>query len=757
MSIIINAKGTSVPTFTVGKNGLTLSQNGTLTPPTGNNLAISLAADKSLVVGIGSVGIGTTTPSTKLEVRRSESSAAYVIPTSTTLNNDSAVAARFSYGIDDSAITAGVGIGLALSATPHRGEAYIVQTHPTTSKDSGDLSFWTTSASVASEKVRITADGNVGIGTTTPQQQLVVSKNTTPIQALDSNQQVLHLIGANGQRTRFLADAYAESSGFTLRRTNGTAASPTAILSSQLIGFMNAHGYNGTAYSASPAIDFAASENWSPTALGSLIRFSTVANGTTTSLERVRIDQNGNVGIGVDAPISRLDVVDNNSTISIRDPRDASVAPTAQPRVSFFRHFGINEVARVAAVGTSITGNTTNEASLVFSTANGTTISEAMRINALGNVGIGTANVQSKLDIVGGNGDGIQYRTSTRTVGIGQIANEASVYWGSGTALTFFAGLERMRIDASGNVGIGLTNPATRLGMVSGSSLSWGATNFSYIGGDSSAGILALGTQATERMRITSAGSVCIGTTSSAVASLTHAVALEYAGGGSTFGIGLRQLADNTTAITFANAANNTIGTIATTASATSFNTTSDARLKDNIVDAPSAIAKVKSIQVRSFDWKSDKSHVEHGFIAQEHPTDPFSIEDVASGIADKLIRRHPHVFGDVQAKSSEEVKQNWEELKRAEKGRNSATDGVALAQPALPLITKLIYRAEKNGIKLDLPTTDIDNDVSSEVAIGDALVAAVVAAIKQGIEPEDLLRARAREIAEEIRRIESL
>jgi XTP/dITP diphosphohydrolase len=146
-----------------------------------------------------------------------------------------------------------------------------------------------------------------------------------------------------------------------------------------------------------------------------------------------------------------------------------------------------------------------------------------------------------------------------------------------------------------------------------------------------------------------------------------------------------------------------------------------------------------------------------HSRIAQEHPTDPFSIEDVASGIADKLIRRHPHVFGDVEAKSSEEVKQNWEELKRAEKGRNSATDGVALAQPALPLITKLIYRAEKNGIKLDLPTTDIDKDVSSEVAISDALVAAVVAAIKQGIEPEDLLRARAREIAEEIKRIEAL
>ena len=146
-----------------------------------------------------------------------------------------------------------------------------------------------------------------------------------------------------------------------------------------------------------------------------------------------------------------------------------------------------------------------------------------------------------------------------------------------------------------------------------------------------------------------------------------------------------------------------------------------------------------------------------HSRIAQDHPTDPFSIEEVAAGIADKLIRRHPHVFGDVQAETSDEVLQNWEKLKAAEKNRSSATDGVALAQPALPLITKLIYRAEKNGIQLDLPTADMNNEVPAEVAIGDALVAAVAAAIKQGIEPEDLLRTRAREIAEEIKRIESL
>ena len=57
-----------------------------------------------------------------------------------------------------------------------------------------------------------------------------------------------------------------------------------------------------------------------------------------------------------------------------------------------------------------------------------------------------------------------------------------------------------------------------------------------------------------------------------------------------------------------------------------------------------------------------------HARMAQEHPTDPFSIEDVARGIADKLIRRHPHVFEGVEVRDSHEVLENWEEIKKKEK-----------------------------------------------------------------------------------------
>ena len=141
-----------------------------------------------------------------------------------------------------------------------------------------------------------------------------------------------------------------------------------------------------------------------------------------------------------------------------------------------------------------------------------------------------------------------------------------------------------------------------------------------------------------------------------------------------------------------------------------------------------------------------------HARIAEEHPSDPFTIEDIAKAIVDKLIRRHPHVFGDLKVNGVTEVVENWEQLKAREKTRNSAVDGIALSQPALPLVTKLIYRAEKIGIDLDLPATDSKN----ETDIVDELVAAINAAVKNGIDPEDALRMRARAISDEIKKKEA-
>jgi XTP/dITP diphosphohydrolase len=144
-----------------------------------------------------------------------------------------------------------------------------------------------------------------------------------------------------------------------------------------------------------------------------------------------------------------------------------------------------------------------------------------------------------------------------------------------------------------------------------------------------------------------------------------------------------------------------------------------------------------------------------HSRIAQDHPTDPFSIEDVARAIADKLIRRHPHVFEGLQVSGTEEIIDNWEEIKAKEKGRTSALDGVALAQPALPLVEKLLYRAEKYKVNVELTKYQSDKPATEE-SVGEALASIIAWARDNEIDPENALRLYGRQIAEQIKAAES-
>ena len=128
-----------------------------------------------------------------------------------------------------------------------------------------------------------------------------------------------------------------------------------------------------------------------------------------------------------------------------------------------------------------------------------------------------------------------------------------------------------------------------------------------------------------------------------------------------------------------------------------------------------------------------------HARIAEEDPNDPFSLDDVARGIADKLIARHPHVFGDEKVDNSGDVLENWEKIKNREKGRTSAHDGVPIGQPALPLAAKLIYRAEKNRLPIpEIPDRNINPDAET---IGEELMRIISLAVQNGIDPEVALR----------------
>jgi len=149
-----------------------------------------------------------------------------------------------------------------------------------------------------------------------------------------------------------------------------------------------------------------------------------------------------------------------------------------------------------------------------------------------------------------------------------------------------------------------------------------------------------------------------------------------------------------------------------------------------------------------------------HARIAQE-TDNTFSLDAIAQGVVDKLVRRHPHVFTDLVVTSSEELEANWAKVKQEEKQRESVTDGVPQAMPALQLATQLIYRARKSGIPAGDPQVKEDlRNVIGEVTqenIAALLIATVELAREVDIESESVLRAEMMRYRTRVRESEGL
>lgn len=125
-----------------------------------------------------------------------------------------------------------------------------------------------------------------------------------------------------------------------------------------------------------------------------------------------------------------------------------------------------------------------------------------------------------------------------------------------------------------------------------------------------------------------------------------------------------------------------------------------------------------------------------HARIAQEDPDDPFDVQDVAADLVAKLVRRHPHVFGDAEAVLDEEGQHvAWDRAKRAEKQRASVFDGVPLGLGALARAQKLVARAERGGHDVTVPPASPDDP------IGARLLALVAEARAAGLDAEGELR----------------
>jgi XTP/dITP diphosphohydrolase len=143
-----------------------------------------------------------------------------------------------------------------------------------------------------------------------------------------------------------------------------------------------------------------------------------------------------------------------------------------------------------------------------------------------------------------------------------------------------------------------------------------------------------------------------------------------------------------------------------------------------------------------------------HAEIASRDLEDPFDIDDVARGLTDKMVRRHPHVFSDAVATTPEEVLIHWNAAKAAEKSeRTSVLDGVSERMPSLALAQKLVGRAAQAAVAL--PVAD-SGEVRSEDELGDALLALVAGARARGWDAERALRERLRRLTAEVRQAES-
>jgi tetrapyrrole methylase family protein/MazG family protein len=134
-----------------------------------------------------------------------------------------------------------------------------------------------------------------------------------------------------------------------------------------------------------------------------------------------------------------------------------------------------------------------------------------------------------------------------------------------------------------------------------------------------------------------------------------------------------------------------------------------------------------------------------HATLAGENGA--FTLADVARTVHDKLVVRHPHVFGDAHADSADAVMSTWEQRKKDEKGRDSVFEGIPSSLPSLLYAHKVVRKAESIGAPVPGQAVVEDAD-----AIGDALLALVVAARALDVDPEAALRAAAVELRDRAR-----
>jgi len=477
-----------------------------------------------------------------------------------------------------------------------------------------------------STAITIDSSENVGIGTTSPAQ-------------------LLHVAGSGS--TPFATQRNVNSGGFAMIQGKmGDSASTSA----------------GHVYSALVA---GIEDNTNGAEDG---YFALEVSEGGSGSEKLRVTSSGYVGIGTSSPDTLLNISgDSNSSdimLELKNSKYDSTDTSGETGILF--GWNNHKAAKITAFKEGVVNRTgfkiIGEAGFNVPTTIATFMST-------GNVGIGTSSPESKLAVKGSSGSadlfsisdttvptsGAEYGTAMIKTNSTEYALNITSYNANGKGLKVYnnggqnaflisqAGGDRFVVDGSGNVGIGTSSPISLGAGTQGITIegsAGGFTNYQYNAANTGYVVaasgalsintftgksLVLGTEAVERMRIDTSGNLLVGRTSSGSTGNGHTIR----GGDSA--IFSRDAAGESMQVCRNASAGDLVrfycngvdkGSIDFDGSNTiSYTSSSDQRLKENIVDAPSASDDIDAIQVRSFDWKADGSHQKYGMVAQELQT----------------------------------------------------------------------------------------------------------------------------------------